>query len=183
MEAGDAEETVKCEAELAALENNALARADLNGGSAAIKLKASPMKAAGVTTQQERLALLNAKNRGKNADDVRKALLEERRKLHKERERTKAEAAAKAAETERKQFLGVPAKSDLSELFGDSDMSRAGTPMSGTSTPMLKARRSRAGTPALNGVKKEKSGLGMVGKKKGMDDELADLDLGIDVEI
>ncbi|KAK5168001.1 RNA polymerase-associated protein rtf1 [Saxophila tyrrhenica] len=178
-EAHDDEELARCDAELAALENNAAT----NGARPAIK--ASPVKPT-TMSQQDRLAILNQKNRSKTSDEVRKALLEERRK----RERAIAEAKAKkaaAAEEEarlKKQqadLLGVPG-ADMKELFGDmSDASRAGTPMSGVSTPKL--RRSRQGTP-MNGVR-EKSKLGMGAKKMkdGEGDELADLDLGIDVEI
>ena len=174
---GDEEEVRRCEAELAGLENNAM---NGNGESAAIKAKPSPMRPT-AHISQERLALLNQKNRDKNAEDIRKALLEERRKLHAEREKARAEAKAKKEAEEAKKFLGVPGD-DLKDLFGDSDISRAGTPMSGTSTPN---RRMRAGTPlnGLGGVKKERSGLSGAKKKAGMDDELASLDLGIDVEI
>ena len=210
---GDMEEVSRCEAELAALENNA-ATANTNGSPSSghsttintLKNTTSPSKPKPIpgtsiaTSTQERLALLNQKNRGKNADDVRKALLEERRKLHRERERALAEAKAKAeadAEAARLSaeggMLGVPGRSDMRDLFGDlSDFSRAGTPVSGVSTPRM--RRSRAGTP-MNGVggggpggEKKKSALGFGalggGKKKGGDeDELGGLDLGVDVEI
>lgn len=175
----DFEEAARCDAELAALENNASTNSPL-------KPKTSPIKA--VHTSQENLAAINQKNRSKNADDVRRALLEERKKFHRGRERALAEAKAAKAEAERleaekkraENLLGVPG-ADLSELFG-SDISRGGTPVSGISTPM---RRSRAGTP-LNGIKKEKSGLSMVvGKKKKQqaEDELSGLGLDIDVEI
>lgn len=180
-ETDDGEEIARCDAELAALENNTAT------SNSASKAKPSPVKplAAAAQSSQERLALINQKNRGKNADDVRKALLEERKKLHREREKAAAMAKAKAAaDAERKkaELLGVPG-SDMAELFG-SDLSRAGTPMSGTSTPGG-MRRSRASTP-MNGhgaMKKDRSGLGMMLGKKKVDDELGGLDLGIDVEI
>jgi RNA polymerase-associated protein RTF1 len=186
-EAGDEEEAARCDAELAALENNAAT----NGTVSKPIIRSSPAKAT-TATQQDKLALVNQKNRGKNSEDVRKALLEERRKQLRERERAIVEAKAKhAAEDEARrkkqqvELLGVPGKdsADMRELFGDlSDMSRAGTPMSGVSTP--KMRRSRQGTP-MNGVPKEKSKLGMAAtsSQHGADDELGGLDLGIDVEI
>lgn len=198
-ESADAEEISRLEAELTALGGK---KEDVSPGSTngvpARPINSSPLKGGagpGAHGNQDRLALLNQKNRGKNADDVRRALLEERKKLQREREKALAEAKAKveaaAAEAERKKaeaLLGVPGRNDYSDLFGDiSDISRAGTPMSGVSTPRM--RRSRAGTP-VNGVggKKEKSGLSMVmgagdKKKKQADDELGGLDLGIDVEI
>jgi RNA polymerase-associated protein RTF1 len=187
-EAGDLEEMNRCEAELVGLENNA---ATANGSSLPSMAKTnSPLKSKtnAIKSQQERLALLNQKNRGKNADDVRKALLEERRKVHRERERARAEKEAKAeADADAKRLaqqslLGIPGRADMRELFGDmSDFSRAGTPMSGVSTPRM--RRSRQGTP-MNGVpEKKKSALGLGAKKHSGEDDLGGLDLGIDVEI
>lgn len=179
---GDEEELARCDAELAALENSTT-----NGSTTKTTIRSSPAKP--TMSHQDKLALINQKNRGKNAEDVRKALLEERRKFHRERERAIAEAKAKqAAEEEAKRqkqqmaLLGVPKDgADMRELFGDlSDMSRAGTPMSGISTP--KMRRSRAGTPAT-GVQGAKSKLGLGAKKADDEDELGGMDLGIDVEI
>ena len=195
-ESEDLEEVSRCEAELAALANQAASNG-VNGMSA-MKAKASPMKSS--AAQQERLALINQKNRGKNADDVRKALLEERRKLQREREKAHIEAKKmeaerrleeekKRLEQEQTQLLGVPVDH---ELFGSTpDISRAGTPMSGTSTPRPRMRsRSRAGTPAGGvggGLKKEKGlAVGVLRKKLGREEEgdaLAGLDLGIDIEI
>ncbi len=195
-ESGDVDELMRCDAELAALENNALTA--INGNGHGHGAKASPTKkAGGPNVQQEALAQLNMKNRGKNVQDVRKALLEEKRKLQIAREQAavdakiKAEADAKRALAEQEQqarLLAVPiGRSEMADLFGDSDASRAGTPVPGgtnSNTP----RRSRAGTP-LNGVKKEKGGLvaaAAVGaiKKRSMDDEvIGSLDMGIDVEI
>lgn len=187
--AEDFEEANRCDAELAALENNAIS----SNGNISIASKPSPLKArqAAAETQQDRLALLNQKNRGKNANDVRQALIEERRK----RERAIAEAKAKAkAEAEAKNaapsveggakdgLLAVPggSKAMMRELFGDSPgTSRAGTPFSGVGTPGG-LRRSRAGTP-VNGGLKGKSGLGMQSMKS--EEEDMGVDLGIDVEI
>ena len=193
----DSEEAARCDAELAALDLNASAANGSVTAAAAVNLAAkikSPPKA----SQQDRLAALNSKNRGKNTNDVRQALLTERKKLQRDRERAHAEALEAAAKRHqdrldrqeadraRASLLAVPGgKSEFSELFGDTpDISRAGTPMSGTSTPRL--RRSRAGTPVNGGSKpQERSGLGLLGKKKKGEvvDELGGIDLGIDVEI
>ena len=80
----DAEEVIRCEAELASLGNS------LSGGPA-IKSKPLPGKN-GALARQESLAALNAKNRGKNAEAVRNALLEERKKLQAAREQATREA-------------------------------------------------------------------------------------------
>ena len=200
-EAGDEEEIARCEAELAALENNAT-----NGSSATLTpgvKVSSPMKpkTGNPHSAQDRLVQLSIKNRGKSSVDVRNALLAERKKLHQERERAFAEEQllkAKAKEERARLrleaemakngggeqgMLAVPgAKAVMRELFGDSPgTSRAGTPMSGVSTPLMRAR-SRAGTPMNGaGVGGKKSGLGK--GNAGGEDELGGLDLGIDVEI
>ena len=208
-ESGDAEEIMRCDAELAALENNSSTA--VNGtsslsSSSSNGIRPSPNKkpghatgaGSGGSTNQDRLAALNQKNRGKNAEEVRRALIEERRKLQAAREQAAVEQKAKLAEKEmveaakqakikaeeeaKARLLKLP-KDEMADLFGDgSDISRAGTPVGG-GTP----RRSRAGTPINGGlaVKKERSGLGQVGmKKKNLDDEvIGNLDLGIDVEI
>ena len=188
-ESGDLEEISRCEAELVALDVNA------SNGTTTTKptlLKGSPSKPQ-VQTTQDKLALLNQKNRDKNAADVRKALIADRKKLQAERERAiasakvaaKAKAEAEAARREAEEnggLLGVPGREAMKEMFGDlSDVSRAGTPMSGVSTPRIRGR-SRAGTP-MNGVGVGKSKLGLAAKKKDEEDELGGLDLGIDVEI
>jgi RNA polymerase-associated protein RTF1 len=186
-ESGDAEEVMRCDAELAALENNSSAVVNGNGA------RNSPFKPTknAALAQQERMAAVNLKNRGKNAEEVRKALIEEGKKKQRAREqaaaemkaKAEAEAAKKAEEEEAKKraLLDVPKGDDL---FGDgsSDLSRAATPVGGDRTPM---KRSRTGTP-MNGVKKEKKPSGPIGAitKKAMDDEIiGSMDLGIDIEI
>jgi RNA polymerase-associated protein RTF1 len=187
--ADDWEEASRCDAELAALENNA---ASSNGMT--IATRPSPVKTKPVVMEntQDRLALLNQKNRGKNSNDVRQALIEERRKRERAIAQAKVRAEIEAAEAARLSteggtkdgLLAVPgaSKAMMRELFGDSPgTSRAGTPFSGVGTPGM--RRSRAGTPinGIGGAKKEKSALGFGSMKK--EDEDVGLDLGIDVEI
>ena len=184
----DAEEIARCTAELEALDNS---WSTLTNGSGTTALKQSPPKPVEELSNQERFARLNQKNRERNAIYVRKALLEERRKLKEDRvnayEAVKAKALAEAeAKKQRAALLAVPRSGDMKDLFGDSPgVSRSGTPMSGLSTP--KRLHSRAGTP-LNGIKKEgrvKTGIELVVASRRAEDEdsLADLDLGIDVEI
>jgi len=195
-ESGDADEVMKCDAELAALDNGMANSVGLKHGG---NLNGSSRPSSGVkrasASKQERLAQLNAKNRGKNAEEVRKALLEEKRKLQLAREQAAAEAKAKAErkrqkeeeeEQEKKRKLLALPKSDMSDLFGDaSDISRTGTPV-GLGTP----RRSRAATPLngnATGAKKEKrpvgGAVGAIAKRNLDDDVIGSLDLGIDVEI
>lgn len=171
-EDGDEEEVSKCESELAALDDNAM------NGNNSIKPKPSPLKAASTQTESDKVAALNARNRGKTSQDVRTALLAERKKVQEERERAYKQAKAAKEEKMRQQaLLAVPTKNEDADLFGDTpDISREGTPMGGTP----KAKRSRAGTPVNGGLKKEKSGLGGLGRRK-IEEEVADL--GIDVDI
>ncbi|KAK5120627.1 hypothetical protein LTR85_005985 [Meristemomyces frigidus] len=190
-EGGDAEEIMRCDAELAALENSSHSITNGSNGFKGSSAKKDFAAATVPARQQDRLAALNQKNRGKNAEEVRKALLEEKRKLQAAREQAVAEAKAKAANEAAKKkaeedakLLAVP-KNDMSDLFGEgSDISRAGTPVNGA--VRSPGKRSRAGTP-LGGLRKERSGLGkVVGaiKKKSLDDDvIGSLDLGIDVEI
>lgn len=170
----DEEELAKCDAELAALENNAM------NGNTAIRPKPSPLKASTAKTEQERLAALNHRNRGKTSQDVRTALLAERRKVQMEREKAFKEAKAAREEKARQEALAVPKGDGLNELFGDTpDISRAGTPMSGAGTP--RAKRSRAGTPVVAGLKRGSSALGGGLGRKRVEDEVADLGIEVDI--
>ncbi|KAK3679019.1 RNA polymerase-associated protein rtf1 [Recurvomyces mirabilis] len=156
-ESGDADEVVRCDAELAALENNAQNSSTTNNHAVnGAGIKASPAKKppTNINSAQEHLAKLNMKNRGKNVQEIRKALLEEKRKLALSRGTAAAEAKAKItaelakqeaeAATAAKKLLSVPGKEEMSDLFGDSDVSRSVTPVPQGSTP----KRSRAGTPS-----------------------------------
>lgn len=134
-----------------------------------------------VNQEQERIAELNRKNQRLNAENVRKAQLAEMR-------------ARKA-----KKHLAP----GVDELFeGGSDISRTGTPVNGAGTPKLAAGISRTSTPnptnLSNGTPKsstpvptntllkpteKKKGLPVI-RKAALDDEiLANMDLGIDIEI
>ena len=168
QEEDDAEEVAKCDAELAALENQ-----KLNGASRS-QPRESPAKPKQKQMEHERLQKLNIETRRTNAEEVRKALVEERRKIQKAREKAIAEAKAKAKAAE-------SAASGLgADLFGEaSDISRLGTPANGT--PKI----SRAGTPA-NGTASKKSGgpIGAIkGRSKMDDDVIGSMDMGIDIEI
>lgn len=156
---GDEATVAKCDQELAALGSSAVTKATVAANAA--KQNGKPV------AQQERLAALNRANRKANSEDVRKAQLAEKRIIQKARE----EAAAKAkreAEAAKQKLLSVP-----DDLFGDgSDISRAGTPANGTPTGN--------GTPVNGGSKKT---LGGFKKKVKEEDVIADMDLGIDIDI
>ncbi|EXJ84885.1 hypothetical protein A1O3_05560 [Capronia epimyces CBS 606.96] len=134
-----------------------------------------------VNPDQERLAELNRRNQRLNAENVRKAQLAEMR----------------ARKSKKHLAPGVD------ELFeGGSDISRTGTPANGAGTPKVAASISRAGTPNAtnlsNGAAKnstpllnatvlkpaeKKRGLPVI-RKAPLDDEiLANMDLGIDIDI
>lgn len=156
---GDEATVAKCDAELAALGSG-------NSAAKAAQAAANAAKQNGKLAQQERLAALNRANRKANSEDVRKAQLAEKRIIQKARE----EAAAKArreAEAAKEKQLAVP-----DDLFGDaSDISRTGTPANGTGTS----------TPINEKLKK--TTLGGFKKKPKDEDIIADMDLGIDIDI
>lgn len=163
----DAEEVAKCDAELAALENQKL------NGTSSSQARDSPAKPKHKEREQERLAKLNIETRRTNAEEVRKALVEERRKIQKAREKAIAEAKAKAAAKAEEAANG-----SKSDLFGETPTaSRLGTPANGTPK--------RSGTPANGSIGKKPTGpLGAVrGRAKMDDDVIGSMDLGIDIEI
>lgn len=160
---GDDATVAKCDQELAAMDSGNNTKAStINAVNAA--------KQSGKLAQQERLAALNRANRKANSEDVRKAQLAEKRVLQKAREEAAAKARLRAAEeAEAKQkLLNVP-----DDLFGDgSDISRTGTPANGAS---------QGNSTPLNG--NPKKGLGGFKKKAKEEDIIADMDLGIDIDI
>ena len=131
--------------------------------------------------QQERLAQLNRANREANKEEIRKAQIAHKQAQQKLRDEAIAKARkreAEAAEAAKNKLLQVPGK-EGDDLFGDgSEVSRAATPVNGTATP--KKGGSRAGTP-MNGNKERKPFT--LRKKNIEDDVLADMDLGIDIDI
>lgn len=153
---GDQEEVARCDSELEALDN---AGSSMNGAS---KPKLPPAKPA----HQDHMAKLNQNNRTRNAQEVRQALIAERKKRIKEHETAEKKKAAAARLSEK-------------DLFGETpNGSRAGTPANGASTP----KKSRAGTPQVTAPTR-KGPIGAL-KQKHLDDEMiGSLDLGIDVEI
>lgn len=173
-EEDDYEEIARCNAELQALEANASNGSAIGRGS----IPSRPVKKG--LSEQDRLAQRNAQTRKTNSEEVRKALLEERRREIAAREKAIAAFRAKEAE-EAKKKLQVPG-AEMSELFGDgSDLSRAGTPLNGVKK-LKSALGSRAGTPSSqNGVKRPIGALRSGNKNE--DNIIAALDLGIDIEI
>lgn len=191
-EDGNADEVIACDAELAALENSSQTSGHGANGLKHLSLNNPSRPMTHARDNQERLAALNQKNRGKNVEEVRKALLAEKRKLQAAREAALAEAQKKAAEEAAKReaeaqakLLAIPGKGEMADLFGDSDVSRSGTPVpgGGVGTP----KRSRAGTPMGGpGAKKEKGKggpLGALARKRAEDEVIAGLEMDIDVEI
>ncbi|KAI5208240.1 hypothetical protein E4T39_01589 [Aureobasidium subglaciale] len=163
---GDDTTVAKCDAELAALGSGSGAAAAKAAAQAA---GANGAKATGKLAQQERLAALNRANRKANTEDIRKAQLAEKRVLQKAREEAAAKARS-AAEAAKAKTLAVP-----DDLFGDaSDISRSGTPANGA----ISAGNS---TPIENKLKK--TTLGAFKKKPKDEDIIADMDLGIDIDI
>jgi RNA polymerase-associated protein RTF1 len=122
--------------------------------------------------QSARLDLVNKANRKANSEQIRKALIEERRAQLREREAR--EKKRKQKEEEEKAKLLKPPKSSLDDLFDGSDRSRSGTPSamnkgSGKNTPVGKSEK-KGGIPTF--------------KKRNMDDDIiSSMDLGIEIDI
>ncbi|KAI9805674.1 MAG: hypothetical protein M1833_005167 [Piccolia ochrophora] len=152
-------------------------------------------------SQQERLAALNRANRKANAQDVRKAQLAEKRAerlnqaaiargeavanpFARVKTRAKVMHDVHAADT-----LAPPTVShNVDELFeGNSDRSRAGTPMSGagTTTPRKIGTPKRSGTPLATGITngEKKGGIPTIRKRLMEDEILGSMDFGIDIDI
>lgn len=136
-------------------------------------------------SQQDRLAELNRTNRKLNTEEVRKAQHAERKAQRLAREAVergegvldpfaRVQTRAKTHYDVNADKLAVPKpKTVVDELFeGKSDGSRGGTPMSRGGTP----KPSRIVTP-----KKTQNGLPKIGRCA--DDEMVDLDFGIEIDI
>lgn len=126
------------------------------------------------------LDALNRANRKANIEEVRRALVAEKKAEQKARalaavKKQADEAAKKAAEEAAavKASLKVPG-ANMDDLFDGSDASRANTPVGGASTP----KRSRAGTPL-----KERKSIATFKKRTLDDDVIASMDLGIEIDI
>lgn len=147
----------------------------------------------GGLSQQERLALLNAENRRRNAEAVRKAQLKERAKVRAierkiERGEDVEEDHSRRVRTRAKFVHDVndqgPEKKPGSQAASQAG-SGATTPANGT--PQLGAQKSAGGLlPHLTKLQQRattKSGLPTIHRPVGDDDIIASLDLDIDDNI
>lgn len=133
-----------------------------------VPILANGAKAAGVPTQQERMAALNNRNRRANAESIRKAQIEERKRA------LQLQEAMRKGEATADPFARVKTIS-LNKHDANRD-SRANTPAPGEKPAAEKAANGDAPKAAVVRLKPQ--------KKRMMDDEvLVGLDLGIDIEI
>ncbi|OCK77667.1 hypothetical protein K432DRAFT_384491 [Lepidopterella palustris CBS 459.81] len=124
-----------------------------------------------VDNSAQRLWDVNRANRKANQEQIRKALIEERRAQLREREAREKKAKQKEEE-EKSKLLKLP-KSNIDDLFEGSDRSRSGT-------PAVTNKASGKNTPA----KPEKKGGIPTFKKRNMDDDIiSTMDLGIEIDI
>ncbi|KKZ62144.1 hypothetical protein EMCG_03388 [[Emmonsia] crescens] len=184
--AGDEAAIAKCDAELVHFSGPKLAF-----GTALVKPRPTEK------TQQERLQELNRRNQKLNAENVRRAQLEERR-----RERLAAAAVARG-EAVANRFARVKTKArthyDIkgdrlmpksAEDGGASDMSRPVTPITGANTPNNKASTPNGGgaTPSSS-VKDDdsklarKGGIPVIRHRPTDDENIAALDFEIEIDI
>ncbi|KAH2044997.1 hypothetical protein KXW51_008428 [Aspergillus fumigatus] len=166
--AGDDEEVSRLEKELAELMGPKLA------------FSTQPSKPRKEKSDYERLAELNLRNQKLNTESVRRAQLEERKASR------KAAAAVARGEAQANPFMRVRtlAKTHYdangNSLIPDSLSSRGGTPATGSETPS----KPSTPKPAVTTQKKQsKGGIGSI-RHRNMDDEnIAALDLELDIEI
>jgi RNA polymerase-associated protein RTF1 len=135
----------------------------------------APSSSANVDEQARRIYDLNQKNRIRDSQRVRQALLDEQRQRKQEQKKRDlefrkkmAEEEAKKAEEEKKKLLKVPG---IDDLFEGSDRSRSATPAMG-----------RSGTPKP-AEKREKKGLPTFRKPKMEDEIIAAIDIDVDIVI
>ncbi|KAL4895516.1 hypothetical protein BDV59DRAFT_174066 [Aspergillus ambiguus] len=136
------------------------------------------------TSEHERLAELNIRNQKLNYENVRRAQLEERRAGR------KAAAAVARGEAAANPFLRVRTHARTHyDANGNSltpkseDTSRDGTPVTGTNTPSNTNTPPRTNTPTASQKTTTKSGVASI-RHRNMDDEnIAALDLDLDIEI
>lgn len=180
--AGDESAIAKCDAEMAAFTGPKLAF-----GTMLVKPRSTEK------TEQERLADVNLRNQKLNAENVRRAQLDERKAAH------KAAAAVARGEAVADPFARVKTrakthydvnrhvqKSTPSGTATDgNDSSRAVTPAPGTSALSKTGTPKRTGTPntTKNGTTKGKGGIGVIRHRAFDDENIAALDLGIEIEI
>ncbi|KAF7167946.1 hypothetical protein CNMCM6106_003295 [Aspergillus hiratsukae] len=167
--AGDDEEVSRLEKELA----------ELTGPKLAFSTQPSKPRTEKLS-DYERLAELNLRNQKLNTESVRRAQLEERKASR------KAAAAVARGEAQANPFMRVRtlAKTHYdangNSLIPDTITSRGGTPGTGSDTP------SKASTPkpAVSTQKKQSKGGIATIRHRNMDDEnIAALDLELDIEI
>lgn len=177
---GDLEAVQACEDELKALVPMKLAC-----NSTLHPNRTEPINSPNKKREADRLAEINRRNQQINTETIRKAQLEESRVR-----RVRAPAPAAAATVDGKSTTDdgllkpkLPISLD-DDLFG-SDRSRGATPLAGTpnriSTPDLVS--SVPVVKTASGEKAKKSGFGLLKKKQRDDDVLANMDLGIEIEI
>lgn len=187
---GNVERTLKLQEELDNLETPRLAfKTSL--ATAADKSTSGP-------SQQERLAQLNAENRRRNADAVRKAQLRERKKAREVERKIEngeevVEDTSRRVKTKTKfkhdvSGTATPDKKPAGSQAGSQAGSGASTPANGT--PRLGAQKSASGLllPHLAKLQQQqrataKNGLPMLHKPLEDDDIIASLDLDIDDNI
>ncbi len=150
-------------------------------------------KTSGGLSQQERLGQLNAENRRRNAEAVRKAQLRERKKARDIERRIEAgedveEDHSRRVKTRAKFVHDInDASTPDKKPAGSQAGSGASTPAGGT--PQLAAQKSSSGLlPHLAKLQQQqrataKNGLPMLHKPIGDDDIIASLDLDIDDNI
>lgn len=179
--AGDESAIAKCDSEMAAFTGPKLAF-----GTTLVKPRSTEK------TEQERIADLNIRNQKLNAENVRRAQLDERRAAQKNAAAVaRGEAVADPfarVKTRAKTHYDVNRNTtnpSAAPATDGNDSSRSGTPGPNTNAPSNAGTPKRTDTPntAKNGTSKGKGGIAVIRHQAFDNDNIAALDLGIEIDI
>lgn len=142
----------------------------------------APKPRAEKASEHDRLLELNLRNQRLNYENVRRAQIEERKASR------KAAAAVARGETTANPFLRVRT---LAKTHHDANStpksedaeSRDGTPATGSNTPSKTGTPNRSNTPSSSQTKTTKGGVATIRHRNRDDENIAALDLDLDIEI
>ncbi|PLN80757.1 RNA polymerase II transcription elongation factor Rtf1p [Aspergillus taichungensis] len=142
----------------------------------------APKPRAEKASEHDRLLELNLRNQRLNYENVRRAQIEERKASR------KAAAAVARGETTANPFLRVRT---LAKTHHDANTtpksedteSRDGTPAIGSNTPSKTGTPNRSNTPSSSQTKSTKGGVATIRHRNRDDENIAALDLDLDIEI
>lgn len=172
-ELGNEQAVAECDGELATLNGpklkygTSLSRDDHASSVAAVEM-----------SQQQRLAELNRQNRKKNAEDVRKAQLAEKKAARLAREAAQRGDAVHEDPMARVKTMSKT-RYDVNQSLATHRVKEAGS-ISQPTTPVLNATHK---SPQIVPKSAKSNGLPVLGSRRLEEDVIGAMDLGIDIEI